>query len=319
MMIICKTPLRISFVGGGSDFEEFFQFYDGKVISASIDKYMYVSVKKSYKDIFLKYSKFEHVKKFDEIKHPIIKEVLKYYKLDNLDISSFSDIPGGSGLGSSSAFLISLINAINKLLKINISKKRLINLVNLIEFEKLKSNIGYQDQYACCYGGVNEIKFSKNYIKVKPLSINNNSLNRFNSHPFLVDTGLRRSAHKVLRLQKKNTINNIKYIFDLVKLCEYFKNELKNDNYRNCGKIINESWRIKKNLSKKITNNTIDDYIDLLFKNGIYGCKLLGAGMGGFILCLADPGNVEKIIKQNQNMRIVKFKFENKGTQLFSV
>jgi D-glycero-alpha-D-manno-heptose-7-phosphate kinase len=123
----------------------------------------------------------------------------------------------------------------------------------------------------------------------------------------------------VLRLQKKNTINNIKYIFDLVKLCEDFKNELKNENYRNCGKIINESWRIKKNLSKKITNNTIDDYIDLLFKNGIYGCKLLGAGMGGFILCLADPGNVEKIIKQNQNMRIVKFKFENKGTQLFSV
>lgn len=319
-MIICKTPHRISFVGGGSDFKEFFQFDDGKVISATIDKYMYVSMKKSYKDIHIKYSQYEHVSKVNQIKHPIIKEVLKFYKLNNVDISSFSDIPGGTGLGSSSAFTLSLINAANNIINNkSLSKKELARLACYIEIEKVKSNIGYQDQYSCCFGGLNEIKFTNKATITKPLHINKDALNRFNSNLILIDTGLQRSASEILTSQKQNMYKNIKKIQNMVKLCDNFKNELKNENYKSCGEIINESWRIKKTFSENITNKKIDYLINYLIKNGAYGCKLLGAGMGGFIMCLANSKSRKKIQENIKNIKIIKFKFENQGAQLFRV
>ena len=202
-MIICKTPLRISFMGGGTDFKEFFSEYEGKVISTSINKYMYVCIKKSYKEIFLKYSKFENEKHYRNIKHPIVREVLKHYKLNNLDISSFSDIPGGTGLGSSSAFTVSLVSAIQELKNKSLDKSKICKLSTDIEINKLKSNIGYQDQYACCYGGLNKIIFKKNKIQINKLKNNKKIISNFNNHLFLLDTNMTRSATKVLHDQKK--------------------------------------------------------------------------------------------------------------------
>lgn len=315
-MIICKTPLRISFMGGGTDFEDYFRYHQGKVISATIDKYMYVCLKRSYKNIFLKYSKFENTKHFKFIKHPIVREILKYYNLNEVDIASFSDIPGGTGLGSSSAFTVSLISCIQKLKKIPLKKNEISNLAAHIEINKLNSNIGYQDQFATCYGGLNKIIFNKNKIKLKKLMLSKSDQLSFNKHLFLVDTNQTRSASNILKEQKKNTKKNIPKLNEIIKLCNDFEKALINKDYKNCGKILNENWKIKQSFSKKITNNKIDELYNLLIENKVYGAKLLGAGGGGFFLCIAKPRTILKINKKIPKLKIVKFNFENEGSKI---
>jgi D-glycero-alpha-D-manno-heptose-7-phosphate kinase len=318
-MIICKTPLRISFVGGGTDFSEFFNFHQGKVISATINKYMYVCLKKSYKEIFLKYSQFEHVKHFRFIKHPIVRETLKYYNLNNVDIASFSDIPGGSGLGSSSAFTVSLISCIQKLININLNKIKICKLATLIEINKLKSNMGYQDQYSTCFGGFNKILFEKKNIKINKLNINKKDLLNFNNHLFLVDTNQRRNASEILLEQKNNTKKNTFQLKEILKLCDDFEYALEKRNYSDCGKILNENWKIKKSFSTKITNNRLNEIYELLIKSGVYGAKLLGAGGGGFFLCIAKPEEIRKINKKINKLKIIRFEFDNNGSKILNI
>jgi D-glycero-alpha-D-manno-heptose-7-phosphate kinase len=318
-MIICKTPLRISFMGGGTDFSEFFNEYQGKVISATINKYMYVCLKKSYKEIFLKYSKFENEKHYKHLKHPIVRETLKFYNLNNVDIASFCDIPGGTGLGSSSAFTISLISTIQNLLKKKISKEKICKLSSEIEIKKLKSNVGYQDQYACCHGGLNKIIFNKNKVQVNKLKINKKIISNFNNHLFLLDTNMTRSASKILDDQKKNYKHNIPRLLEMLKLCDEFEYCLKNSKFKECGLLLNENWKLKKSLSKKISNDNLNLIYSEIIKSGVYGAKLLGAGAGGFFLCIANPSSIKKIKKKFKKFKIIDFKFDNDGSKVLTV
>ena len=318
-MIICKTPLRISFVGGGTDFKDFFDYHQGKVISATINKYMYVCLKKSYKEIYLKYSKFENVKHYKFVKHPIVREILKYYNLNNLDIASFSDIPGGTGLGSSSAFAVSLISCIENLKNISLNKKKISRLATFIEINKLKSNIGFQDQYSTCFGGFNRILFNKKNIKLQKLKINKETILDFNKHLFLVDTNQTRNASLILKEQKRNTKKNFPLLKEILNLCDDFEYALERKKYIDCGNILNENWKIKQSFSKKIANDKINDIYKYLLSIGVYGAKLLGAGGGGFFLCIANPSQINKIKKKLTKLKIVRFEFENDGSKILNI
>ncbi len=317
-MIICKTPLRISFMGGGTDFSDFFNHHEGKVISTTINKYMYVCLKESYKEIFLKYSKYENQKHYKFIKHPIVKETLKYYNLNDVDIGSFCDIPSGTGLGSSSAFTLSLISTIQKLRGKSLNRKIICNLASEIEINKVKSNIGYQDQYACCYGGLNEIIFNKKKIQVNKIEINKTILSNFNDHLFLLDTNVTRDASKILNYQQKTSKQNIPILLEILKLCDEFSISLKSSKFKQCGLLLNENWKIKKSLSKKVSNQNLNQIYEDLIKNGVYGAKILGAGAGGFFLCIADPDKIKNIITKFKKFKVLKFKFDNQGSKLIS-
>jgi D-glycero-alpha-D-manno-heptose-7-phosphate kinase len=221
-------------------------------------------------------------------------------------------------LGSSSAFTISLISTIQKLLKKKISKAKICQLSSEIEINKLKSNIGYQDQYACCHGGLNKIIFNKNKIQVNKLKVSKKTISNFNEHLFLLDTNMIRSANKVLDDQKKNYKNNIPRLLEILKLCDEFEYSLKNSRFKECGLLLNENWKIKKSLSKKISNDNLDQIYNEIIKSGVYGAKLLGAGAGGFFLCIANPLIITKIKNKFKKFKIIDIKLENNGSKILT-
>ena len=254
-MIITQTPFRISFFGGGSDMRSFYKYKKGKVLSTTIDKYIYVVVKKQLGIVEFKYrinwSEVEFQNSINKIKHPIVREALKYFNIDfPLEISTFSDIPANTGLASSSAFAVGLVHALLKITKRKISKNIIASIAAKIEINILKRNIGKQDHYACSHGGFNEITFNKDdTVKVEKFIILKDKLKILNSNLQLYFTLQKRDASDVLK--KQSNLNNSQKII-LSKLVEFVpdaKNILKSDkkNFDQIGKLMNESWNLKKN------------------------------------------------------------------------
>ena len=325
-MIICRTPLRISLFGGGTDFEEWFDKNNGTVISMAINQYCYATIRE-LPEIFrfkyrLRYFKNEFTKSKNQIKHKSIKAVLKKFDKTNknLEIIHSADLPALSGLGSSSAFTVSLINLINANNKEHISTRELAKRSIYIEKKILKESVGYQDQFACAFGGFNIINFSKNNISVNPINISKEKTKKLLENMVLYFTGYQRFAQKIEKNKIKNIEKNKIYLKKIDKNTQQAKKILhsKKSNFLNdLGDLLNKSWIQKKKLSSGVSNKKIDKLINMGLKNGACGAKLLGAGGGGFILFLTkNKIEKKKLVNKLSKFKIVNFRIDELGSQI---
>ncbi len=318
-MIISRTPVRVSFCGGGTDLPEYYLCNGGCVISTTINKYIYVTLSKSFHQnlITLKYSAVEKTDDVRSIKHPIFNEVLSEYFLNGIEINSISDIPAGTGMGSSSAFTIGLLNAVRVYRHLDNSKKKLADLACDIEINRLGENIGKQDQYATSFGGLNFIKFNTNdNIEVEPIQITNEDKQKISDNLMLFYTGGTRNASDVLKKYSSNNPITSNKKKQLVRLTEKLRDELNRGNIDYLGKNLEESWNIKKSLAKGISNFIVDEIHSKAIENGAVGGKLLGAGGNGFLLIYAEKNNQEAIRNSLKKFIEVPFNFEEAGTSI---
>jgi D-glycero-alpha-D-manno-heptose-7-phosphate kinase len=324
MITLSRSPLRISFIGGGTDFPNFYNKYSGGVISGAIDKYVYVSINKKFdKKIKLSYSKTEIVDQIADVKHPLIKCILNKYKVrKNIELISLADIPStGTGLGSSSAFTLSTISSINKHLNNNqLSKSKLAELACEIELIKNKSPIGIQDQYACSYGGLNHISFIKNKVKINKKKINKNEIMEIEKSLILVYTNITRKANDVLSKHKSKIEKNknIEFLKETNYQTEILLEKLNEGNIDYLPTALNISWSLKKKFNSSVSNSYIDKLINFGLDNGAKGAKLLGAGKGGFVLFLIDKRKKNKFISNFKNNECLEIKFDNHGTKVIN-
>lgn len=322
-MIISRTPFRISFFGGGSDHPEWYKHHNGKVLSTTFDKYCYLNVRKlspffDYK-YRISYSELEIKNKREDIKHPAVREILNEYNInDGLEIHYNSDLPARSGIGSSSAFIVGLLNCIKAVEGGHSQKLQLGKEAIKIEREVLNEVVGCQDQVAAACGGLNIIEFKKNdEIIVKPVSISAGRKRELNDHLLLFFSGKTRISssiekQKISKMSKNSDI--------LAAMQEYVDEALEcltgQDDIRDFGKLLNANWELKKKLTEEVSSSWIDDIYDTAIRNGAIGGKILGAGGGGFILFFAEPKNHNRVIHSLSQLKHVPIKLENTGSKI---
>ncbi len=317
-MIMTRTPFRISFAGGGSDLPDFYEKYGGCVLSTSINRYCYISIHPYFDENFslLKYSESELVQNLAEIKHRILNCVLNERKLNGVEITSTADIPGGTGLGSSSTFTVGLLNALNCYQGKYMSKGKLAEKACEVEIQKLGSPIGKQDQYAAAFGGLNFIRFHQDgEVSVSPLLVKAETYRQMQKNLVMFYTGNIRSANAILSEQKQNMSSQAK-VDNLKKMCslaEEMRSALELDRLDDFGDLLNEGWKLKRTLASGISNAAIDEAYEIAMQNGALGGKLLGAGGGGFLLFYCLPENQEKL-RVSLRLRQFPFSFEKDGT-----
>ena len=316
--VVTKTPLRISFLGGGTDIPYFYKRYGGSTFNTAINKFVFVTVKRHANYFFetyrLNYHQSENCNSISEIKNSIIRETIKYFKIKKpLYISVISDVPSGTGLGGSSSFLVGLISALCKLENINTNKKKIFKIASHIELNILKNPIGKQDYVPAIYGGLSYAVFKKNGdIKIKKFELGN-----FSIPMNIFWTNKTRTASRVLEFQKKKFLDNIISLLTLKKITDKFcKNLFKNDflNIKELINSLNHSWDLKKSLSEKISFDKADRFINLVRSN-LKGAKILGAGGGGFILVL---GELSKVFLKRHSKKMIYEKVisYNKGSEI---
>lgn len=322
-MIISRTPFRISFFGGGTDFPAWYREHGGAVLATTIDKYCYLSCR--YLPPFfehrirLVYSKIENCQSVDEITHPAVREVLRYLKIDRgVEIHHDGDLPARSGMGSSSAFTVGLLNALYALKGQMANKQQLAKESIEIEQDWLQENVGSQDQVATAYGGLNHITFLPNgEISVRPLTITVERMKELSSHLMLFYTGIARTSSTVAESYVNNVDNKkrqLRLLKDLVDESVAVLNGSQNINV--FGELLHEGWLTKRQLSSEVTNSHIDEIYDCARSAGALGGKLLGAGGGGFILIFAPPDAQPIIREKLSGLICVPFEFEFSGSQI---
>lgn len=323
-MIISRTPFRISFFGGGTDYPTWFRENGGTVLSTAIDKYCYISCRQlppffehKYRIV---YSKIENVLNISEIQHPAVRAVLDWLKCeDGLEIHHDGDLPARSGLGSSSAFTVGMINAIMALRGQYITDDQLARDAIHVEQEILKESVGSQDQIATAYGGFNRIQFrTDNTFKVAPVVLPPARVERLERHLMLFFTGISRFSSEVA----KSKIENIKdHQTELRRMEEMVGEALtilarQNEGLDDFGRLLDESWRYKRGLSTKVSNSTIDEIYEQARMAGALGGKLLGAGGGGFMLFFVQPEQREALRERLSKLIHVPFRFEPSGSRV---
>ena len=321
-MIVVKSPLRISLGGGGTDLPNYYLKKGGQVISTTIDKYVYLIINKPFRNEFiLKYSENEKVKKINDIKHKIIKQILreKKYKCNALEITVLADVPAGTGLGSSGAFTVAIIKALNAYFNLKDNKEMIASHATKVERESINKSLGLQDQYASSYGGFNFYRFNKFSTNVSNIKIEKKFKKKLEKKLLLFNTNMYRSSFEILKDQNSKLKNNQIIIEKLDRIKEIaieMKNAIIEKDMRNIGNLLNEQWHLKKNTSSSISNDRIDTLIEFGLQNGATGCKLLGAGGGGFLLFLAEDKKLLRAKMKKKNISELPFKFENDGVQI---
>lgn len=321
-MIITKTPFRVSFLGGGTDFPLWYNKNGGMVISTTIDKYCYISCRIlppffDYKYRFM-YSQKEEVRNISEIKHPSIRECLKFLNIkDGLEIHHDADLPARSGLGASSSFTVGLLNALYRLSGESfLNKHKLANDAIHIEQNIIGESCGSQDQTIVSHGGFNVIVFTKDGIFVSPVDIDKKLLEELNKWVVIFFTGFTRFADKI----EHDKLNRMQNKTDVYTKLRYITSEglqcLKKGNITEFGKLVDESWNLKKCMSPSVTLPEIDIMYQTAKGVGSIGGKLLGSGGGGFFLFFIEPSKKEKLIDAFKNLLHVPFNFESNGTQV---
>lgn len=322
-MIISRTPFRISFFGGGTDYPTWYQQHGGAVLAATINKYCYLTCR--YLPPFFEhrirvvYSKIENCQKPEEIQHPSARETLRFLRIGRgIEIHHDGDLPGRSGMGSSSAFTVGLLNALYALQGRVVGKKQLATESIHIEQDILKEMVGSQDQVCAAYGGLNRISFLQNgEFSVQPMTLTNKRIEELNSYLMLFYTGIKRTAATVANsfvpsLADRSTLmGKMRVCVD--KGCEILNG---NGNLSPFGELLHEAWQAKRALSSKISNKQVDGAYDAARSAGALGGKLLGAGGGGFLLFFAPPSKHAKIRKQLNRLIHVPFKLEFGGSQV---
>jgi len=323
-MIITKTPYRISFFGGGTDHPAWFRDNGGKVLASTFDKYCYISVRNLPQFFDHKfrvvYSSIESVKTIDQIKHPSVRETLNYFKITKgLEIHHDGDLPARSGLGSSSSFTVGLINALNALKGVQNSKLDLANSAIHIEQDLIDECVGSQDQISAAYGGMNEIIFNQDEsFSVNPMILGRDRKNELNDNLMLFYTGISRFSSDISKSQVSNMKNCTSQMHDLYSMVDEGTSILENSNTSldEFGKLLHESWEIKKSLSDKVSNLLINETYQAARSAGALGGKVLGAGGGGFVIFFVKPKDQNAVKAKLKNLVHVPFKFENTGSKV---
>ena len=320
-MFLSRSPLRISIAGGGTDLPSYYKIKGGLVISAAINKYIYVTVNKTWKKRFsLKYSKIENKKKISQIAHNTIRETLKIFNIkDYLEISSISDVPAGTGLGSSGTFLVGLINVISSFQNKNLSRYELANLACKIEMDVLNEPSGKQDPFISSYGGLKVINIDKNgATKTEDLIISNDFNCELEESFLAYFTGYTRNSRNILGEQEKKTKNkNIEIIssLDFVKDIALETIEIfKKGSIKDYAELMNEHWKFKMKRSKDMSSSKINRIIEYGLKNGAIGAKLVGAGGGGFILFITQDKLRLRSKMKGLKLQELKFNFDYDGS-----
>lgn len=322
-MIISRTPFRISFFGGGTDYPAWYRQHGGSVLATTIDKYCYISCR--YLPPFFEhrirvvYSKIENCQSVSEISHPSVREILQYLNIERgLEIHHDGDLPARSGMGSSSAFTVGLLNALYALTGNMSSKPQLAKESIFIEQEQMKETVGSQDQVSAAYGGFNHITFLTNgEISVRPVTISPTRIEELNSHLMLFYTGIKRTASDVadsfvndLEAKKRQ----LRIMKDLVE--ESMTILCNNQDLKGFGELLHEAWQTKRSLSSKISNPEVDELYELALASGAIGGKLTGAGGGGFLLLFVPPEQQKTVREKLNKLIYVPFKFEFSGSQI---
>ncbi len=323
-MIVTKTPLRLPIGGGGTDLPFYYSKNKGFLITATINKYIYITLheRKFYQESLLKYSQIENVKSIEEIKHTRIREALRFLNIhDPLEITSIADVPARTGLGSSSSFLVGLLHALHAY------KREFVSIANLaeeackIDLEVLKEPIGKQDQYAAAYGGMLQMEINqKGKVIVSRLDITQDTIEELQRNLFLFYTGITREASEVLSDQKKNAETKHESIEGMDQIKQIgieIKKALENGDTRRFGEWLNVHWETKKTLSNKMTNPQIDKWYNLAIENGAIGGKVMGAGGGGFLMFYCDKNQKEfRKAMASSGLKELEFKFEFDGSKV---
>jgi D-glycero-alpha-D-manno-heptose-7-phosphate kinase len=321
-MIVSKTPLRMSFVGGGSDLPAFYREEVGAVLSTSIDKYMYICVNKKFDGrIRISYSRTEDVEKREMVEHPLVREALELVGIDSaIEIASMADIPSkGSGLGSSSTYTVGLLNALYAYLNQFASKEKLASQACEIEIDRCGEPIGKQDQYAAAYGGLNLIRFHPdNSVSVDPVICKPSLLQEMEDSTLVFFTGRTRSASSVLANQSvaMRTADRRVLMRRMVQLAFEMKEQLESGTLEHFGDLLDENWRLKSQLTSGITDPQIDAWYASGMAHGALGGKLLGAGNGGFMMFYAPKERHAHITGALSELEPVKFRFDRAGAQI---
>ncbi len=323
-MIISRTPLRISFFGGGTDYPIWYEKNQGITLSTTINKYAYITLRKlppffEFKHR-IRYFMKEEVNSLEEIKHPVVREALKIFQIKKgVEMVHTADLPARSGLGSSSTFTVGLLMALYAMSNKFVTKRELaLNAINL-EQNIIGEAVGSQDQTIAAFGGFNIIDYNKSKtFQVQEVIISEEKKKSLEENLLLCFTGFPRTAEDIAKLQIASTDHNEKKLNLMIDIANQAKDVLYNKNISTdeFGKLLNEQWYIKKKLTKLISNNKIDSIYDTAIKAGAIGGKLLGAGGGGFMLFYAKKENHKKIKEALKDKLFVPFRFEKTGSQI---
>jgi D-glycero-alpha-D-manno-heptose-7-phosphate kinase len=316
--------MRITLGGGGTDLPSYYRKHGGFLISAAIDKYVYLTIHKTFiEELLIKYSKLEKVSDVNDIEHPIIRECLKELNMDGkyIEITSLADIPSGTGLGSSGSFTTALLKALYTYNNQIISTRFLAEQACKVELDRLGEPIGKQDQYIAAFGGITVFEFLENErVEMAPLNLRKETLYNLEDNLILFFTGYSRSASAILKEQddKSKTeddeiTKNLHFVKELGKRS---KEVLESGNLIQFGELMNEHWEHKKKRSKSMSNGKIDDWYDLALKNGAIGGKLIGAGGGGFLMFYTEDKMKLRHVLMNEGLEEVRFKFDFEGTKV---
>lgn len=324
-VIITRTPFRISFFGGGTDYPAWYQHHGGVVLATTIDKYCYISCR--YLPPFFEhkhrivYSLIENVRTIDEIKHPAVRAILRWASCDDqgLEIHHDGDLPARSGLGSSSSFTVGLIHALAALRGKYISKEDLANQAIHVEQHVIKEHVGSQDQIAAAFGGFNRIDFLTNgTFQVSPVVLTETRLHELESHLMLCFTGFSRIASEIAKAKIENLKNRQAELRRMKEMVDEAILVLQNPRtpIDELGHLLHESWLCKRSLSDKVSTPEIDDLYETARTNGALGGKLLGAGGGGFLLLFVKPELQSKVRERLQHLIHVPFRFDTSGSRV---
>jgi len=324
-VIITRTPFRISFAGGGTDLREFYSQEPGRVISTSINKYIYVVIKRQLGIVEHKYrinwSQVEFKDKIEDIEHPIVREALKFFKIDfPIEITTFSDIPGQTGLGSSSSFAVGLVNALHALRGEMVTKHTLASEAAHIEVDVLGRAMGKQDHFAAAYGNLNAFTFNPDEsVTVEPVLYRPEIKKAIESNLLLFYLKTKRDASNILKIQQKETqnkLNSLRELQDLVApLRDIFSNSSGNE-LNKFGELLDKGWKIKRELTDKISSDEIDNYYQKAKDSGAIGGKLLGAGGGGFLLLYVETKHHQSVIDALSELFCLPIGFDDGGTRI---
>jgi len=325
-MIITRSPLRISFCGGGTDLPSYYTHCQGAVVSTAINKYVYITINRLTRyfehRILLKYSQTELVDSVEEIQHPIIREAMKMTGvLDSVEITSMADIPAGTGLGSSSTYTVGLLHALHTFKGEYVSAKQLAKEACCIEIEKLGDPIGKQDQYIAAYGGICHIRFNPDEsVFVDPVICAVGTKKVLQDNLLVFYTGMTRRAGDILEVQKKTTEQKMDVLTCMRDLCGRFMDVLREGrSLSRFGDILHEAWDYKRSLVDSISNQRINAYYDDARQAGALGGKLLGAGGGGFLLFYVEPQNHARVREALSDLQELPFEFEPQGSKVIYI
>lgn len=322
-MVISRTPFRISFFGGGTDYPDWYKKNGGSVLATTIDKYCYLTVRylppffdNKYRIV---YNLVERCKKVNQILHPAVREVIKFLKIkEGLEIHHDGDLPARSGLGSSSAFTVGLLHALYALIGYMPNKQKLAKDSIYLEQNILKETVGSQDQVLAAYGGFNHVTFNQDgEMIIKPVTISSQRVEELQNHLMLFYTGIVRTASDVAKTFVPDIEQKEKQLFTMNEMVDQALNILNSkQDIRDFGKLLHESWSLKRTLSSSVSNTFIDNIYLNALSAGAIGGKIIGAGGGGFLLLFVPPSYQVKVRRKLNKLLHVPFKFERQGSQI---